>query len=99
MLSATRQVQAQPLGRAWLRDRGGVPLDPIPGKEEDFLHPEELSSVGVVPCRPSPTSNTFKGAGGECVVVGTTARRVVQMSVRELDGNKSTWVPQRLLQS
>jgi hypothetical protein len=93
--NATTQTEAWPLGRAWLRDRGGEPLD-ARLHQDGFLQPEELSAVGSVPCSAGSASST---SNGDCVVVGTTARRVVLLSVKELADKKSTWVPHRLLQS
>jgi len=80
-----------PVGRQWLDDRGGVP--PEGGGEGNLLWPEELSSVGSVPC------NGEGGQGGApCAVVGTTARRLVLLGVDREGGAGPRWLPTGLVE-
>mmetsp|Transcript_95840 Transcript_95840/g.228271 ORF Transcript_95840/g.228271 Transcript_95840/m.228271 type:complete len:808 (-) Transcript_95840:110-2533(-) len=81
---------ASPLSRAWLEDRGGIPLDEHRGLSHLF-HPEEMSAMSMAPC-PGEASE-------DCLVVGTTARRLVQMARgSSLGVTLDTWLPRRLLQ-
>lgn len=84
------------LSRAWLEDSGGAPLDGSSSKSEGFLHPEEISSISTAPC-PGDDRNAWRNKAS-CVVVGTTSRRVVQLSVGESSSSEQMWVPRRLLQ-
>jgi len=89
-----------PIRKAWLNDRGGVQLDDAKNMDtEGLLHPEELSSVGTAPCI-AATTNSATPSGSqqgdsECVVVGTTGRRVVQMM--QSGAEKAQWIPKQLL--
>mmetsp|Transcript_60478 Transcript_60478/g.129748 ORF Transcript_60478/g.129748 Transcript_60478/m.129748 type:complete len:877 (-) Transcript_60478:84-2714(-) len=75
------------IGRAWLDDRGGVPLDG--SHDVSRLYPEELSSLQAIPC---------PGGGNEaCMAVGTTARRVLLLAAHEAQGGGRVWVPRQLL--
>jgi len=84
------------LHRAWLDDRGSSSLDSSPFESSSLGlhdHPEEISAVRHIPC---PTGDT---SAVECIVVGTTARRVVLLarSGSELVEGKAAWVPQQVL--
>jgi hypothetical protein len=89
-------ISSSLLHRAWLDDRGSSPLDSSPFESSSMSlhdHPEEISAVRHIPC---PTGDT---STAECVVVGTTARRVVllaRISSDEIEG-KAAWVPQQVL--
>lgn len=77
------------ISRAWLDDQGGEQVEQA---DEGMMLPEELSSLQVVPCGP-------KDSGSQnCLVVGTTGQRVVQMAA---DGSQTAaapvWLPKRLL--
>ena len=85
--------QEAPLGRAWLEDRGGEAPVGL-GHEAGLLHPEELSSLRVAPC--------LGALGEECLTVGTTARRLVQLAQRPAAGEgaaPAAFVPRRLLRA
>eukprot|EP00927_Polykrikos_kofoidii_P038293 TRINITY_DN32636_c0_g2_i1.p1 TRINITY_DN32636_c0_g2~~TRINITY_DN32636_c0_g2_i1.p1 ORF type:complete len:872 (+),score=131.61 TRINITY_DN32636_c0_g2_i1:226-2841(+) len=75
------------IARHWLDDRGGLPElganTESRVEQEGLLVPEDLSAIDTLPC------------GGEaCAVLGTTARRVVQMTSVESDSvGKSDSVP------
>mmetsp|Transcript_7175 Transcript_7175/g.15610 ORF Transcript_7175/g.15610 Transcript_7175/m.15610 type:complete len:954 (+) Transcript_7175:168-3029(+) len=87
------------LGRDWLEDRGGIALNAMGGDDESegLLRPEEFSSLSVAPC----AANASAQGLSDCIVVGTTARRVVQL--KAVPGGKTDlqaslpWVPRRLL--
>ncbi|CAE7351245.1 ATJ10 [Symbiodinium natans] len=81
------------LGREWLEDRGGSPLDENSGLGH-LLHPEEMTSLGTLPC-PTKYEDEQPSKIHDCVVVGTTAGRLVQLG-RGL--SQDTWLPRRLLQ-
>lgn len=87
--NVSRQLKAAHLARAWLEDRGGAPLDgrAPPG---GFLEPEDIASLAAVPCGAGLS-------GAPCAVVGTTARRVVQLVSRGREGQGQEWVPKRLV--
>lgn len=87
-----------PLSRLWLEDRGGVPLDGS-FRAHNLLYPEEVSSMGTVPCGSASDAGASKAELGElgCVVVGTTAQRIVQLSAGDAPG--AQWAPQALFQS
>jgi len=87
-------AQAMPLGRAWLRDRGGEPLEGEPEAEEGLLQPEEISALSSTPCAPGQSFH----ATNECVAVGTTGRRVAQLGLANLGDRGAAWVPRRLLE-
>jgi len=83
---------ALPLHQAWLDDRGGAALTFSPHEDhasEDI--PEEISAVAIIPC--------VANAGGQCLAVGTTARRVVELVAKPIGGPAAllTWVPRRIL--
>eukprot|EP00434_Breviolum_minutum_P016571 symbB.v1.2.014610.t1/scaffold1070.1/size140010/6 len=83
---------ARPLAASWLEDRGGAPLEEHSGLTH-LLHPEQMSAISTAPC---PTTD---GKHEDCLVVGTTARRVVQLARgRAMDQNEESWLPRRLLQ-
>jgi len=92
--SSQGQPWEVPLGRSWLEDRGGVAED---DEEEDLFHPEELASmIGPFPC--AAAGNL--GAQEDCLVMGTTSRRVVQLTPAGGVGRAApprAWVPRRLL--
>jgi len=82
------------LGRAWLDDRGASALEGSPfedSKLEVDDHPEEISAVATIPCSDDMTN--------QCLVVGTTARRVVLLAAKQLGASATgpVWVPQRIL--
>lgn len=83
------------LSRSWLQDRGGRPP---PDAAQGLLYREELSSISAVPCIASdriPKKHGNNAAGSaECFVVGTTAKRMVQLEQRGVSG---PFVPRRLL--
>jgi hypothetical protein len=82
-----------PLSLAWLDDRGAAPLGSSPF--EDYSkdvhdHPEEVSTFAAIPCN-SPSSEN-------CIVVGTTARRIVQLVAKTRGASSgASWLPQRIL--
>jgi len=83
-----------PLHRAWLDDRGASPLESSPfedSTEEVDDHPEEISAVIAVPCG----ANIVE----QCIVVGTTARRVVLLAAKQMTASATgpAWVPRRIL--
>lgn len=91
--NVSTSLLARPLAREWLEDRGGAPLEEHQGLKH-LLHPEEISALSMAPCP------LFDGAPVEedCLVVGTTARRLVQLSRgKQLASDKETWLPRRLL--
>eukprot|EP00913_Durusdinium_trenchii_P020439 g19201.t1 len=106
--NVSTSLLARPLAREWLeeiggtgplpepvdtKDRGGAPLEEHQGLKH-LLHPEEISALSMAPCP------LFDGAPVEedCLVVGTTARRLVQLSRgKQLASDKETWLPRRLL--
>lgn len=84
------------LHRAWLDDRGAAALDNSlvdSDNTEPHDHPEEISALRKIPCTADDKTNS------ECVVVGTTGRRVVLLkSVRsDVASGKTSWVPQQVL--
>lgn len=84
------------LHRAWLDDRGASSLEesPFEGAGSDIHnHPEEISAMRKIFCPPDLNTQV------ECVVVGTTARRVVLLANLGLDplSEKSAWVPRQIL--
>mmetsp|Transcript_19685 Transcript_19685/g.34916 ORF Transcript_19685/g.34916 Transcript_19685/m.34916 type:complete len:872 (+) Transcript_19685:152-2767(+) len=89
--TVTSSLAGPSLKRSWLEDRGGSPLDEHLGLGS-LLHPEEMTALSAVPCA---------GAGPleeqSCLVVGTTARRIVHLSGNSTAG-ESSWLPRRLLQ-
>jgi hypothetical protein len=84
---------ALPLHRTWLDDRGGYPIDGSLSAGGAYTLPEEISAVSVVPCMPG-IAHAMR-----CVVVGTTARRVVMLSAAHLDASHTemTWTPRQVL--
>lgn len=83
-----------PLGRAWLEDYGSASLEAAEGSHSrgGHLHAEEISSVEAISCNAS-----LGRPERDCVVVGTTAGRVVQMSVVEARDGTRLWAPRRTL--
>jgi len=96
VLAQTSSESSMPLllRRAWLDDRGASALEGSPFEDsEDEVddHPEEISAIAAIPC--------IADIAKQCLVVGTTARRVVLLAARQL-GDSATgpvWVPQRIL--
>jgi len=90
--NATQQVSmATPmLRRSWLEDRGGSPMDEHLGLGH-LLHPEEMTALSAVPCDAGSKQHS-------CLVVGTTARRIVHLSGNGTDSKDPSWLPRRLLQ-
>lgn len=86
----------QSLGRAWLEDRGGEKLNQnFERVDAGILEPEELSAVVSAPCAGNAHAN---GANTGCVVVMTTARRLVLMGgTPRNDHLRPALVPRRLL--
>eukprot|EP00435_Cladocopium_sp_Y103_P072352 s502_g40.t1 len=84
---------ARPLAVSWLEDRGGAPLEEHQGLKH-LLHPEEMSAISTAPCP------VLDGKPDEdCLVVGTTARRLVQLARgRQMQDSDDIWLPRRLLQ-
>lgn len=82
------------IARSWLEDRGGVPLAGDEGLTA-LLHPEEMTSLSTAPCLAPKGS---RSNGQNCLVIGTTARRIVQLDGENKVDQKSTWMPRRLLQ-
>jgi len=91
--NGTTELAGGTLGREWLEDRGGSPLDENSGLGH-LLHPEEVTSLGTSPC-PAKFEDEQPAKIHDCLVVGTTARRLVQLG-RGL--SQETWLPRRLLQ-
>lgn len=84
---------ARPLAVSWLEDRGGAPLEEHQGLRH-LLHPEEMSAISTAPC-PVLDGKTDE----DCLVVGTTARRLVQLARgRQMQDSDDIWLPRRLLQ-
>lgn len=77
------------LAQSWLSDRGGIPLDDD-DNDMSLLYPEELSSIAVAPCKVGQTG----GVGGECIVVGTNARRIMRLAEHPRTG---IWAPRGLI--
>ncbi|CAE8608009.1 unnamed protein product, partial [Polarella glacialis] len=94
-------LAGHPIGRSWLEDRGGSPLDDTPGMGH-LLHPEELTSLSAAPCPMS--ADGIREVKHNCLVVGTTARRIVHLggasNARAKDGfgRDVPWLPRGLLQ-
>lgn len=81
------------LARSWLEDRGGSPLD----EHSDLghlLHPEELTALNTMPCSALPSDHE----NHNCLVVGTTARRIVHLGGSSKQSDAASWLPRRLLQ-
>jgi len=87
--NSSQPLRTVPLAREWLEDRGGVPLDGG-ASPAGLFEPEEMASIATVPCGPGSES-------GRCAIVGTTARRVVQLVSKGPAGNGLQWVPKRLM--
>eukprot|EP00933_Yihiella_yeosuensis_P020844 TRINITY_DN16639_c0_g1_i4.p1 TRINITY_DN16639_c0_g1~~TRINITY_DN16639_c0_g1_i4.p1 ORF type:complete len:881 (+),score=174.01 TRINITY_DN16639_c0_g1_i4:171-2813(+) len=91
------------ISRTWLEDRGGSPLDDVPGAG-NLLHPEEMTSLSAAPCpaKHSKDSKESDGTDHNCLVIGTTAKRIVHLSGKkgntEEDDGASSYLPKRLLQ-
>eukprot|EP00931_Biecheleriopsis_adriatica_P030767 TRINITY_DN1809_c0_g1_i1.p1 TRINITY_DN1809_c0_g1~~TRINITY_DN1809_c0_g1_i1.p1 ORF type:complete len:883 (-),score=188.21 TRINITY_DN1809_c0_g1_i1:99-2747(-) len=98
----TQSWLAEPkIGRAWLEDRGGSPLEEHLGFSS-LLHPEEMTSLSAAPC-PAKAMNEHTSAEHSCLVVGTTASRIVHLSngtagVLDDSSDAAAWLPRRLLQ-
>jgi hypothetical protein len=80
---------ALPVHRNWLDDRGAARLGSSPFEEDLSDYPEEISSVATIPCSAARNQH--------CLVIGTTARRVVQLAAKQLSPSAGrVWVPQRV---
>ncbi|CAK0803756.1 unnamed protein product, partial [Prorocentrum cordatum] len=90
------RASSSPLGRSWLEDRGGAALPDDPDSAgsdgEGLLLPEDIASVGLAPC-----AAAGRAAGLDCLVVGTTARRVVLMARSSATDPGGAWAPKRVL--
>jgi len=92
----------QPLGRAWLEDRGGV-VEDVEDDEDvadivgDFaLQAEELSALTLAPC----LTGSGSAQGDGCAVVSTTAKRMVLLGAPASSTTPSPlWVPRQLLRN
>lgn len=87
---ATESSRSMPVGRAWLDDRGSALLNDVEHRHR-HVFPEEISSVVSVPC------DSANGAASDCIVMGTTGRRLVQMKVGAATENNPSWMPKRMV--
>jgi len=100
--STTADGGHQPLGRAWLEDRGGILEDDFledpGGSVAGLLQPEDFSALALAPC---PGSDSGGGRQEqECAVLATTAKRVVLMGAPSSSTAPSpAWVPRQLLRN
>jgi len=92
--SSASSSMVLPMHLAWLDDRGGAPLGSSPFEDADvdpYGHPEEISAVASIPCDASSPAE-------RCLVVGTTARRIVQLAAKQLSSSTGpVWLPRRIL--
>mmetsp|Transcript_129458 Transcript_129458/g.224840 ORF Transcript_129458/g.224840 Transcript_129458/m.224840 type:complete len:957 (-) Transcript_129458:60-2930(-) len=90
-----RVKKALPITKEWLDDRGASSIENPAQLSDDY--PEELASIALVPCTASGGAGPRGSSREDCLVVGTTSRRVVQMGVHNVRKKGDIWVPRRVM--